>query len=95
MAISINFICAIATYIIGYSALLSIELAAGSYEDEQFKKNSCLIRFFKAGFLSFVGPLYLVLVEILQLIKAVFMLIAILGGPGCVQSVESAFDKVF
>lgn len=23
------------------------------------------------------------------------MLIAILGGPGCVQSVENAFDKVF
>ena len=65
LALTVNFISAIASYLIGYSALLCIELDAGSYEEEQLKKQCIFMRFFKVGFLSFIGPLYLVLFEII------------------------------
>lgn len=83
LALGVSFICAIANYLIGYSALLSIELSAGSYEEDKLQKHSCFLRLFKLGFLSFVGPLYLVLFELIQLIKSIFMILGLIGGPSC------------
>lgn len=94
IAQSISFISAISAYLIGYSALLNIELSAGSYEPDQIKKRSCIARIFKSCFLSFVGPLYLLLLEMIQFIQAVCMLLGLFAGQCGAECIEGFFDML-
>ena len=95
VTITISFICAISAYLIAYSAMLNIELASGSYEPAAMRKRSCCLYVFRIGFLSCLGPLYLILIEIIQWFRAVFALLALVCGKAGVNAVDNFFDKVF
>jgi hypothetical protein len=73
----------------------SSRIQSGSYEEESIQKRNILMRYFKIGFLSFVGPLYLVLFEIIQLLKAGCLLLGIFGGPSLTDKIEGIFDSIF
>ena len=82
-------------YLIAYSSVINMLLYKGVYEPQQIKKNSCMQVFLKLIFLSFIGPLYFVIVKLKVKVMSVLAAIALIftGKKGylCVRSVFLGF----
>ena len=59
-------------YLIAYSSMINMLLFKGVYEPQQIKRNNCCQVAIKMIFLSFLGPLYFVGVELFSKLMAVF-----------------------
>lgn len=57
------FMCISSEYLIAYSSMINMLLFKGVYEPNQIKRNSWFQVFLKLIFLSFIGPIYFVFVE--------------------------------
>lgn len=58
-------------YLIAYSSMINMLLFKGVYEPQVIKRNSCCQVTIKIVFLSFLGPLYFVGVELVSKTMAV------------------------
>jgi len=67
-------------YLIAYSSMVNMFLYKGVYEPQQIKRNTCCQVFLKLVFLSFLGPLYFIFIE---LISKAMALCASLGMLFC------------
>lgn len=59
-------------YLIAYSSMINMLLFKGVYEPQQIKRNTYCQVFIKIIFLSFLGPIYFVGVELVSKVMAVF-----------------------
>lgn len=59
-------------YLIAYSSMINMLLFKGVYEPQQIKRNSYCQVFFKLIFLSFLGPIYFIFVELVVKTMSVF-----------------------
>jgi hypothetical protein len=60
-----------ATYLIAYSSIIKLMLDSGKFEPRIIKVNSYFVILMKILFLTFVGPLYILFIELLSTIMAV------------------------
>lgn len=82
-------------YLIAYSSMINMLLFKGVYEPQQIKRNTYFQVFNKIIFLSFLGPIYFVGVEIISKIMAVFATLGmILRGKTGYQWVRVRFLRL-
>lgn len=72
--------------------IIAIKFVQGDFEPHKFKKISCFAKILNMLFLSFIGILFLIPIEILDNLVKIFKLPGLLiGGPNGVLKVENCF----
>ena len=66
------------TYLVAHSSIIKLFLDNGSYEPQIIKLNSILTKIFKIVFLTFLGPFYIMGIEMVSTIMAISQMIALL-----------------
>lgn len=67
------------TYLVAYSSIIKLMLDNGSYEEHVIKKNAIIAIFFKIIFLSFMGPIYIMGIEMFSTFMAISQMYALLA----------------
>lgn len=66
------------TYLVAHSSIIKLFLDNGSYEPQIIKLNSILTKIFKIVFLTFLGPFYIMGIEMVSTIMAICQMVALL-----------------
>jgi hypothetical protein len=86
------FMCLTSVYLIAYSSMVNMLLFKGVYEPAQVRKNTCCQVFLKILFLTFIGPVYFIFVELTSELMVLFTSLAmIFGGSRSYLNVRMMF----
>ena len=80
IAIIYLFMAISSQFLIAYSSTLYMLFYNGVYEPDYINRESCIVKSLRIAFLSFLGPLYFVIIELLNKIMQFFCLIGLMFG---------------
>ena len=75
---TVMLISMLSTYLVAYSSIIKLFLDNGSYEPQILKKNPLITRIVKVIFLTFLGPFYIMSVELLSTVMAITQMIGLI-----------------
>lgn len=84
------------TYLIAYSSIIKLNLDNGSYEPHIIKQNTIITMFVKVIFLTFIGPTYIMGIELLSTVMAFSQMYAlvVIGYAGF-DIIKNKFMYIF
>ena len=76
------------TYLVAYSSIIKLMLDQGNFEPKVIKQNGYLVIAAKLLFLTFIGPIYIIFVEIASTLQATSQFFAMIGDA------DGGFDSI-
>ena len=86
----------LSTYLVAYSSIIKLLLDTGVFEPHIIKQNPAIVVFCKILFLTFLGPFYIMFIELLSTVMAFTQMFAlILIGYMGFDIVKKKFMYIF
>ena len=99
IAVLIIFVSICSCFLIAYSSIVNMLLYNGVYEPAQIRRQGYIMVFFRLLFLSFIGPIYFIFIELTHKIMNVVSFFGLLCGKQGHSSIKNFFlafiKKVF